>query len=390
LPKITNPFSDVPQSTTIYLTTLSPAHGPKDSGLQQVAIHATSNGTASVDLDPNYLGFSSTGEIVSSTLIGKEPIPAKLRRVDIPDPAEQGRRLFEIVAERGNLSARYYLVLSKSEAGEHRLLIRNGDDLQYVLPLHNPERRYHLEMQALLSGVPREETQAITDLRRRIGYGFRFKVESKKVIELSVSADVDSDSIDPTLEHLTDLQTLEFNGVKLTATGLPSLRHLRKLDQLRFTSATINDRGLESVKDLQQLRGLTFYCCRGVTDEGLAHFAGLRNLKWLRLYREDSLNNRDPKEKVITDTGLENFKRLAELEYLDLIGQKITDAGLARLKDLNKLKDLYLSGDGITDAGLQHLQGLMNLNTLYLLQTRVTPEGKQALKAKLPKLQRDR
>ena len=386
LPEIKEPLPDGPLRTAFNLTTLSSSHGRAEGGLRRLAIRGTPNGPVSLDLDPNHLMFNAFGDVVGSTLIGNSPIKATLKRLEIPDPAKKGRLLFEVVTGGEALKAKYSLVLSPTERGPHRLLVREGDRLRHALPLHDPERRYHLALQRRLEETPAQERRAIADLRQRIGYGFRLKVESQSVVELAVHNGGDADRIDPLLKHLKNLRRLEFGGPQLSAAGLASLPELTKLEHLGFSSTHIDDRGLANLKDLPQLRGLSFYCCRGITDEGVAHLAGLKNLKSLQLYREDSLFKPDPKEKLVTDAGLENVKGLAELEYLNLMGQDITDTGLERLKGLTNLKKLYVSGDGITDAGLGHLKGLLHLERLHLFQTRVTPAGKAALRADLPVL----
>jgi len=318
--------------------------------------------------------------------MGYTPIEVMLRRLQIPDSTNKSRLLFEVVTGREAWKTKYFLVLSPTVGGPHRLLIRVGNGLEHVLPLHDPERRYHLEMQPQLKHVTVQERQAIADLQQTIGYQFQFKVASQRIYELSVQSGDDADRIDSQLKHLKYLRCLEFRGSRLTAVGLTSLRDLTMLKQLRFSGAHIDDQGLSNMKDLPQLRELSFYGSQGITDKGLAHLTGLKNLKHLRIYREDTLKRPKPNEQLITDAGLKNLIGLRELEYLDLMGQRITDAGLECLMGLTKLKELYLSGDGITDAGIEHLKSLSSLQQVDLLYTRVTPAGKAALKSKLPML----
>ncbi len=53
-------------------------------------------------------------------------------------------------------------------------------------------------------------------------------------------------------------------------------------DPLKRSVTSLEIRGSVNLKDLPQLRGLSFNCCRGITDEGVAHLAGLKNLKSLQ------------------------------------------------------------------------------------------------------------
>lgn len=88
-----------------------------------------------------------------------------------------------------------------------------------------------------------------------------------------------------------------------------------------------------------------------VTDAGLQHLSGMKNLTRLRL-----------ENTAVTDAGLDHLAGLGKLEYLNLYGTKITDAGLAKLEKL------------------------ANLKTLYVWQTAVTQPAAEGLHAKLPKL----
>ena len=72
-------------------------------------------------------------------------------------------------------------------------------------------------------------------------------------------------------------------------------------------------------------------------------------------------------------------------KMLDLADTQITDAGLAHLAGLTELKTLSLDGTQITDAGLVHLKGLKGLEKLDLYSTKVTAAGVKKLQAALPK-----
>lgn len=385
LPEIKELLPDGPMRAAFNLTTMSSSHSRAgEGGRRRLAIRGTPNGPVSLDLDPNLLGFNIFGDVVLTTLIYAAPIKATLKRLELPDPAQKGRLVFEVVTGGEALEAEYFLVLSPTERGPHRLLVREGDRLRHVLPLYDPERRYHLALQPQLRETSADEQRAIDDLRQRIGYGFRLKVESQSIVELDVQSGGDSGRVDPALKHLKNLRRLTFSGPQLSVGGLASLPELTKLEHLGFNLAHIDDRVLASLKDLPQIRGLSFYGCRGITDQSVAHLACLKNLN--SLYIEDWFRSRDPNEKRVTDVGLENLKGFAELEHLNLMGHDITDTGLERLKGLTKLKELHVSGNGITDAGLGHLKGLLHLERLHLSQTRVTPAGKAALRASLPAL----
>lgn len=385
LPEIKQLLPDAPFRTKLNLTTLSSPQNPKERGLQRLSLRGALTDTVYLDIDPNHLGFNAFGDVVFQTLIGNTAIAATLKRVDSPDHTMKGRTLYEIVTN-GKEQSKYFLVLSQTEAGPHRMIIRKDGQIQNVLSMHDRERRDHLAMQAQLDEISVPEQQAVADLRKSIGYGFRIKIESQCVVELSVHSGDDADCIDPALRDLKNLRSLSLRGSRLRSTGLANVRCLTNLEKLQFSGAHIEDQGLASIKDLTQLRRLWFYECRGITDEGLIHLAGLKNLKWLRLSCEVAGSGQSSKSEFITDSGLEHLKEMSELESLDLMGQRITDVGLERVKGLTKIKELYLSGAGITDVGMEHLKGLSHLKYLHLYQTGVTSNGKAALKAKFPKL----
>lgn len=105
------------------------------------------------------------------------------------------------------------------------------------------------------------------------------------------------------------------------------------------------DKYLEPLKDLKGT--LVHLNLRGqpVTDDQLAHLAGLTSLTELHLERTQ-----------ITDKGLSHLKGLVNLEYLNLYGTNVSDAGLANLEGLKKLKHLYLWQTKATQAGADKLK----------------------------------
>ena len=74
----------------------------------------------------------------------------------------------------------------------------------------------------------------------------------------------------------------------------------------------------------------------------------------------------------LDDEGMKHIARLYEIERLSLRG--ITDAGLAHIAGLINLKDLSLSNSKITDAGLAPVAGLENLEHLNVaIRALMTP-----------------
>ena len=112
-----------------------------------------------------------------------------------------------------------------------------------------------------------------------------------------------------------------------------------------------------------------------LTDSGLMHLAGLKNVVTLHLAGTE-----------VTDAGLAHLKGLSSLRRLHLEKTEVGDAGLAHLKALGNLEYLNLYGTKITDKGLEHLVGLKKLRRIYLWQTKVTDEGVEKLEKALPDL----
>ena len=75
---------------------------------------------------------------------------------------------------------------------------------------------------------------------------------------------------------------------------------------------------------------------------------------------------------------------IESLVRLHLGNTKISDAGLAHLKGLKNLTYLNLYGTEVSDAGLKHLRGLKKLEKLFVWQTQVTPAGVDRLRKALP------
>jgi hypothetical protein len=108
---------------------------------------------------------------------------------------------------------------------------------------------------------------------------------------------------------------------------------------------------LANLTDLPHLERLILQCALRVTDDGLVHLEGLRQLKFLWF-------------------GYSN----------------ITDNGLVHLKDLSNLEELFVGvhRSEFGSDGLVHLRRLKNLRTLTLLRTKVTQNALDDLKTYLP------
>jgi hypothetical protein len=133
-----------------------------------------------------------------------------------------------------------------------------------------------------------------------------------------------------------------------------------------------------------------------VTDAGLRHLKGLRQLQILYLVEDDGImgdgfeNLEDCQNLYELDLDLTSvsntrfLRKLSHLRFLGLKKTKITDASLQDLSELYQLESLDLHETSITDAGLGFLKNLKKLHSLRLEDTKVTEAGVAKLRKSLP------
>jgi hypothetical protein len=135
----------------------------------------------------------------------------------------------------------------------------------------------------------------------------------------------------------------------------------------------------------------------GITDEGLIHLRGLKQLKTLYLYntgieglglnylgRLTKLESVNLHGTPLTDEGLSHLAELPRLRWLHLGGTRVTDDGIKHLARQRSLRELHLSDTEIGDAGVKHLKDMSGLTSVDLNRTRVTADGVADLQAALP------
>jgi anti-sigma factor RsiW len=125
----------------------------------------------------------------------------------------------------------------------------------------------------------------------------------------------------------------------------------------------VTDAGLAHFQGCKNLISL-FLGGTKVTDAGLAHFQDCKNLMSL-----------DLQNTPVTDDGVAHFRHCKDLTDLDLHGTGVTDVGLAYFRDCKNLRSLNLAGTGVADAGLAHFQDCKSLISLVLGGTKVTDTG---------------
>jgi WD40 repeat protein len=137
------------------------------------------------------------------------------------------------------------------------------------------------------------------------------------------------------------------------------------------------DKALKLAKGLASIQFFDlFEACEAeeVSDEGLAHIESMTGLHYLAL------------GPGVSDAGLVHLAGLKELRELRLDNARdVTDQGLESLKKLTRLKSLSLQYTDVAGPGLIHLAGLKQLRELNLQGTPVGREAVDALQKALPK-----
>ncbi|MBX9878033.1 MAG: hypothetical protein K2Y22_06195 [Candidatus Obscuribacterales bacterium] len=158
------------------------------------------------------------------------------------------------------------------------------------------------------------------------------------------------------LPDCPNLRSLKLRATDITDAGLAHLSGLRNLEMLDLGQmSNITNDGMRHLSGLTQLRSLNIDYSTTVGDAGLAHLQGLTNLEVLWT---DGRN--------ITDAGMPYFAKLKKLQGVNLHSSAVSDAGLVHLSGLTDLKTLTLTGTAITDRGLASLSSLTKLEKLYL------------------------
>jgi len=142
-----------------------------------------------------------------------------------------------------------------------------------------------------------------------------------------------------------------------------------------------------AIGGLKSLKSLTLYgSCKGLTDETLAHLAGLtaleelgtdgiqvtdaglKHLAALPNLRTASFFHIAFPDKGFTGAGFAAFKSLPKLERLTVAGTPFNDKGMAAVAELTQLKEFRTWHTYQTQAGNEHLLKLTGLRSLMLGQ----------------------
>lgn len=184
------------------------------------------------------------------------------------------------------------------------------------------------------------------------------------------------------LANLPVLERATLDGVQLTDDGLRHLAGWKNLRKLTFYNVTNRGRftgaGLVHLADLPHLQE---FACGGSSfdDDGLEACARLIHLTDLQIWHTP-----------ITDAGVAHLTQLTGLRNLRLLSQwkpRITDASLPRLAQIKSLETLTLGETRLSLAGLRRLGELPNLKMLELYQVDIAKAELDKLKSVLSKVQ---
>jgi Leucine-rich repeat (LRR) protein len=220
-------------------------------------------------------------------------------------------------------------------------------------------------------------------------------------------------------ETLPDRPVIEIRGLTCTETNLKNLALVTTLRRFTPSHKDLADSGLAELSRLPALEELSIADCVKITDQGIAHLAGMRSLKRLNLSRltisnesirhlrdltaleslEVAATNRVDGKLRMNDAGVAHLAGITRLISLNLFRSNVGGEGMARLAEFSaleslnlaetnvrltkeapwstfrNLRSLNLSGCAITDGALARLADMGLLETLDLSHTDVTDAG---------------
>lgn len=170
------------------------------------------------------------------------------------------------------------------------------------------------------------------------------------------------------------------SGKGLQDEGMAAFAGMKNLEELwLWDSGSISDEGLKHLRDCEKLQVLNLGCDGdGITGSGLENLSQCKDLRKANLSYLPKLEGK-------------NLRHLSELKSFEilLLGscKGIVDADLDWVAKMKSLKTLDLGRTGVTDAGLMKLAPLGKLEELIVSEPGVTPAGVKALAKELPGLE---
>jgi hypothetical protein len=239
----------------------------------------------------------------------------------------------------------------------------------------------------LLTGIGQLYKQLSPEAIKRIG-------EVKNLLYLSLfgCAPFDDASL-AAISNCRELVWLNAEVTKVTDAGLKHLSGMKNLQRLELAHTAVTGTGLADIPDAP-LTSLSLWSAGNGTPEAVQAICRFKQIKELWL-RSDKNGDREARQlfqsltrlKVLviqftrlTDNGLEGLAELKQLERLDMRNPRITGEGLRHLAGLPALHRLVLIDTPLRDDGLMHLQKIPQLTTLVAGNTGITDAGLAHLK----------
>lgn len=144
-------------------------------------------------------------------------------------------------------------------------------------------------------------------------------------------------------ENEQHLMIRRFN-VKERRISLSKLEVMPDVKILTLHGYDFGDEDLQVLAEWKHLEGLQFIYNEGVTDEGMKHVEGMRELRRLVLW-----------QTKVTSSGIKRLAPLANLEYLEIQHSPVGDAGLEALESSKKLAVVILLGTNVTRSSADRL-----------------------------------
>ncbi|MEW4486838.1 hypothetical protein AB1L42_02085 [Thalassoglobus sp. JC818] len=161
---------------------------------------------------------------------------------------------------------------------------------------------------------------------------------------------------------------VDYRGKKINDEYLLILPRLSGLQSVLLNETEITDAGLETLGKIETLRNLDLRDC-AISNDGLAHLVGLKELRALRLSGKSGAT-------TVDDEGMESVGQLTNLKALLLDFLWVSGDGLAKLNGLENLEELYLAGTLVGDEDLKQVQQFPKLKKLRISKlSQVTGAG---------------
>jgi hypothetical protein len=169
------------------------------------------------------------------------------------------------------------------------------------------------------------------------------------------------------LNDQTRITDVAVDGKKLTDKTLSQIKALltdaesEAFFSVHFEGLNFTDDRLAQVKDLLVDFHGVFLTETSISDEGLKHLAGIKDLRCLAIPSISPQNGGFTKKPGnVNGTGLAYLAHHENLEHLDLRNTRVNDAAIKHIRKLAQLTFLNLDRTKITDEGFEELQRSLN------------------------------